>query len=133
MSQHDDSLPVFLEQNLSSGKERVLHPNMLYPIQYELGSEKFNTINVPVITGDIQNKGDEVLNDSDSMDFDETNLPIYQGPQTCSHTKLLMKANIVMNDHFGINSDFMPHVARPGWLNFYYKIWHCIIEFLHTH
>ena len=117
VSQCDDNLPVFLVWNLSTGKERVLHQNMLYPIQYELGSEKFNTSDVPVSTGDVQNKDDEILNDSDSVDSDEINLPIYQGPQTCSCTKLLMKANIVMNDHFGVNSDFMPQIARPGWLN----------------
>ena len=86
---------------------------MLHPIQYDLGSDKFNTTYVPVSTGDIQNRGDEVLDESDSVDSDETNLPIYQGPETCSHTKLLMKANIVMNDHFGINSDFELQIARP--------------------
>ena len=106
---------------------------MLYPIQYELGSEKFNTVDVPVSTGNVQNEGDEVLNDSNSADSDETNLPIYQSPQTCSHTKLLMKANIVMNDHFGLNSDFVLQITRPGWLNFYYRIWHWIKEFLHIH
>ena len=50
---------------------------MLYPIQYELGSEKFNTVDVPVGTGDIWNEGD-VPYDSNGEDSDETNLPIYQ-------------------------------------------------------
>ena len=104
---------------------------MLYPIQYELGNENFNTSDAPVSTGDVQHKGDEVLYDSDSADSDETNLPIYQGPQTRSHTKLFMKANIVMNDHFGINSDFVPQIARPRWLSFYYRIWCYVKEFLH--
>ena len=119
ISQCDDNLPVFLMQNLSTRKERVLHQNMLYPIQYELGSEKFNTVDVPV--SNIRNKGDEVLYDSNSEDSDETNLPIYQGPQTHNHTKLLMKANIVMSDHYGIN---LPPIARPNWTNFYYIIWY---------
>ena len=84
-------------------------------------------------TGNIQNKDDKVLYDSDSEDSDETNLPTYQDPQTCNHTKLLMKANIVMNDHYGINSDFVPQIARPGWLNYYYRIWHQIQKFLQIH
>ena len=104
---------------------------MLYPIQYELGSEKFDTVNVSVGAGDVQNEGNETLYGSDSEDSDETNVPIYQGPQTCNHTKLLMKANIVTNDHFGINSDFVPQITRPRWLNFYYRIWHHIVEFFH--
>ena len=131
ISECNDNLPVFLVQKLLTGKERILHQNMLYPIQCELGSEKFNIIDVPVSTGDVWNKGDEVLYYSDSAGSDKTNLSIYQGPQTHSHTKLLMKANTVLNDHFGINSDFMPQIARPGWLNFYYKIWHYVQEFLH--
>ena len=64
-----------------------------------------------------------------AVETNETNLPIYQGPQTCNCTKLLMKANIVMNDHYGINSDFVPQIARPKWLNFYYRIWHQIQTF----
>ena len=63
MSQRDDNLPVFLVQNLSTGKGRVLHRNMLYPIQYELGSEKFSTVDVPESSGDIQKEGDDVLYD----------------------------------------------------------------------
>ena len=41
---------------------------MLNPIQYELGSEKFNTVDVPVSTGHTWNEGDEVLYDSCSGD-----------------------------------------------------------------
>ena len=80
-----------------------------------MGSEKFTTVDVPVSTGDIWNEDNEVLYDSKGEDSDETNLSIYQGPQTCNYTKLLMKANIVMNDHFGVNSDFVPQITRPRW------------------
>ena len=105
---------------------------MLYPIQHELGSERFNTVDVPMSTGDIWNEGDEVMCDSNGEDSDEKNLLIYQGPQTHSCTKLLMKANKVMNDHYGTNSDFMPQ-TRPTWLNFYCRIWHQIQAFLHIY
>ena len=95
---------------------------MLYPIQYELGSEKFNTVDVPVSTGNLRNKGGEVLYDSNSEGSYETNLPIYQSPQTHNCTKLLMQANIIMNDHYDICSDFVPLVTRPKWLNLYHKL-----------
>ena len=112
ISQHDDNLLVFLVQNLSTGKERTQHQNMLYPIQYELRND------VPVSSCNIPNKGGSFMDDSDRVVTDEVNMPIYQGPQTYSHTKLLMKANIVMNDHFDIHSNFVPLIARPRWPGF---------------
>ena len=35
--------------------------------------------------------------------------PVLQGPMTRSHTKVLMKANLVMSDHFDIDNSFCPH------------------------
>ena len=43
------------------------------------------------------------VNDSDREFFVEQ--PIYQGPLTCSHVKTLMKANLLMMNHFELNSD----------------------------
>ena len=102
---------------------------MLYPIQHELGSEETNTDDVPVSSGNVQNKGNSLLDDFDEVVTDEANMPIYQGLQTCSHTKLLMKANIVMNDHFDIHSDFVPSITRPRWLNLCSGLWYFIMRF----
>ena len=38
--------------------------------------------------------------------------PIYQGPQTQSHTKALMKANLITNECFETDSAFEPHHGK---------------------
>ena len=43
---------------------------------------------------------------SGSVDNSLEEKPVHQGPITHSHTKALMKANLLMSEHFGINSDW---------------------------
>ena len=45
---------------------------------------------------------------SESVDDSLDNQPIQQGPMTHSHTKALMKANLLMSEHFGIDNRFCP-------------------------
>ena len=49
---------------------------------------------------------------------------VYQGPVTCSHTKLLMKANMVMNEHFDIAPSDVPSLTSLVWLELCYQFWH---------
>ena len=70
---------------------------MLYPVQCNLDSE-YTTPEVATI--------------------DHVNT----GPVTRSHAKLLMKANLVMNDHFGIQSQYVPTVM-PRWLDLCWRCW----------
>ena len=128
ISQRNDQLPVFLVQNLSDGKERMLHQNMLYPVQFDLGSDENNIEDVVKSSVAEQNSYIDGVHETNP---DEVDRPIYQGPQTRSRTNLLMKANIVMNEHFVVNSDFVSNILRPRWLNLYQKIWHQFMQLLH--
>ena len=100
VSQREDNLPVYKIQNISSGQQKILHRNMLYPVQCNLDSEDTTP---GVATLDHVNKG----------------------PVTRSHAKLLMKVNLVMNEHFSIQSDYVPTVI-PRWLD---MCWECWLEF----
>ena len=77
--------------DISSGQQKILHRNMLYPGQCNPNSE---------------NTTPEVAT------LDHVN----EGPVTRNRAKLLMKANLVMNDHFGIQSHYIPTVM-PRWLD----------------
>ena len=43
---------------------------------------------------------------SEVIESDLDDQPVYQGPQTRSHTKALMKANLIMNEHFQVDDTF---------------------------
>ena len=105
LSQREDGLPVFQVQNLSMGQEKTLHRNLLYPVQHDLDSE--NTM-----------PKDCHLPGADTLD------EVYQGPVTCSRTKLLMKANMVMNEHFNIAPSDVPSFTSPVWLELCYQFWY---------
>ena len=45
---------------------------------------------------------------SEVKESDLEDQPVYQGPQTPSHTKALMKVNMVMNECFQIDDTFQP-------------------------
>ena len=45
---------------------------------------------------------------SEVIESDLEDQPVYQGPQTQSHTKTLMKVNLVMNECFQIDDTFQP-------------------------
>ena len=103
-----DNLPVYLVRNLSNNKERDLHQNMLYPVQFGLDSEVNNNSDASDESVTNQNLDDGSPDVSVSAVLDETNSPIYHGPQTRSRTKCLTKANIMMNELFDVNSCFVP-------------------------
>ena len=52
---------------------------------------------------------EQIQDDVTSSDLDDQ--PFYQGPQTQSQTKALMKANLVMNECFHIDEMFQPERA----------------------
>ena len=49
-----------------------------------------------------------VEDQSESVDDSLEDQPIQQGPMTHSCTKALMKANLLMSEHFGIDNRFCP-------------------------
>ena len=73
---------------------------MLYPLSFQVQSEheQHDDIDHESLVGD----------QSESVDNSLEDQPIQQGPMTCSHTKALMKANLLMSEHFGIDNSFYP-------------------------
>ena len=76
---------------------------MLFPLNYHHGLES-----------DIGGNGEseklpttEQIWDGVTMS-DLVDQPVYQGPETQSHTKALMKANLVMNECFQADEKFQP-------------------------
>ena len=110
LSQREDGLPVLQVQNLSMGQEKILHWNLLYPVQHDLDSE--NTM-----------QKDCHLPGVDTLD------KVYQGPVTHNHTKLLLKANMVMNEHFNIVSSDVPSFTSLVWLELCYQFWHQLMSY----
>ena len=97
-------MPVFVVSN--DGQESVLHHNMLFSLHYQCETEsniddigKFDSKETPEQTQD----------DVHMSDLD--NQPVYEGPQTQSHTKALMKANSIMNKCFRIDEMFSPAIS----------------------
>ena len=66
---------------------------MLFPLGLQCDSE-----NILNDTGDSEKLGNPVLEQVDNFPISdcEVDQPVYDGPQTWSHTKKLMKANILM-------------------------------------
>ena len=110
LSQREDGLPVFQVCNLSTGREKTLHRNLLYPVQHDLDSENMTP-------KDYHLPGVDTLNE------------VYQGPVTHSHTKLLMKANMVMNEHFDIAPSDVPSLTSLVWLELCYQFWHRLMSY----
>ena len=110
LSQREDGLSVFQVQNLSTGQEKTLHRNLLYPVQHDLDSE--NTM-----LKDCHLPGVDTLDE------------VYQGPVTCSRTKLLMKANMVMNEHFNITPSDVPSFTSLLWLKLCYQFWYRLMSY----
>ena len=128
-----DNLLVYLVRNLSNNKERVLHRNMLYPVQFGLDSEvniNSDASNESVINQNLDDGSPDV---SVSAVPDETNSPIYHRPQTRSRTKCLMKANIMMNELFDVNSCFVPSPSRLTWFSFYMRWWNQLLNLFMRH
>ena len=101
ISQKPNGIPVFVIKSLGKDKrERTLHRNMLYPLSFQVQSEheQHDDVDHESLVGDQLESVDDSLEDQ----------PIQQGPMTCSHTKALMKANLLMFEHFGIDNSFCP-------------------------
>ena len=95
-----DGLPVYTVMRNDS--ERTLHRNMLFPLDLRCDSESIlsnltefgNTENPELNQVDNFSNGDG-----------EVDQPVYEGPQTQSHTRKLMKANTLMANLFDIQSN----------------------------
>ena len=73
---------------------------MLYPLSFQVQSkpEQHDDIVKESLVGAQLENVDDSLEDQ----------PIQQGPMTHSHTKALMKANLLMSEHFSIDNRFCP-------------------------
>ena len=105
IKQREDGLPVFVVTN--NGQERVLHRNMLFPLNYQREIES-NIDNLG--ESDRKIAPEQIQGGAEMSDLEDQ--PIYQGPQTQSHTKALMKANLIMNECFETDSAFEPHHGK---------------------
>ena len=101
ISQKPNGIPVFVIKSLGKDKrERTLHRNMLCPLSFQVQSEPEQHDNV-----DYESL---VEDQSESVDNSLEDQPIQQGPMTHSCTKALMKANLLMSEHFDIDNRFCP-------------------------
>ena len=101
VSQRSDGLPVYTV--IRNDRERTLHCNMLF-----LLGLWHDTESILDDTGESAYLGNPVKKQVDNFstgDSDgEVDQPVYEGPQTWSHTKQLMKANVLTDQMFDINS-----------------------------
>ena len=89
-------VPVFVVRSLGKdGRERTLHRNMLYPLSFQVQSEHEQH-------GDVDNES-LVGDKSEGVDDSLEDRPIQQGPMTHCHTRALMKANLLVSEHFDID------------------------------
>ena len=101
ISQKSSGIPVFVVKSLGKNKrERTLHRNMLYPLSFQVQSEpeQYDDVDCESL----------VENQSKSIDDSLVDQPIQQGPMTRSRTQALMKANLLMSEHFDIDNSFCP-------------------------
>ena len=100
VSQRSDGLPVYTV--MRNDRERTLHRNMLFLLGLQRDSESIlsnlaefeNTENLELNQVDNFSNGDG-----------EVDQHVYEGPQTRSHTRKLMKANTLMANLFDIQSN----------------------------
>ena len=76
---------------------------MLFLLHYQHEIES-NIENI----GEFDDKQTPEQTQDDVQMSDPGDQPIYQGPQTQSHTKALMKANLLMNECFQVDEMFSP-------------------------
>ena len=101
ISQKSSGIPVFVVKSLGKNKrERTLHRNMLYPLSFQVQSEpeQYDDVDCESL----------VENQLKSIDDSLVDQPIQQGPMTRSRTQALMKANLLMSEHFDIDNSFCP-------------------------
>ena len=89
VSQRLDGLPVYTV--IRNDRERTLHHNMLF-----LLGLRHDTESILDDTGKSENSGNPVREQVDNFLIvdGEVDQPVYEGPQTWSLTKQLMKANV---------------------------------------
>ena len=100
VSQRSDGLPVYTV--VRNDRERTLHHNMLFPLGLQ-----YDTRSMLTDTGESEILGNPVEEQVDNFPISdgEIDQPVYEGPQTRSCTKQLMKANILMDQLFDIHSN----------------------------
>ena len=100
VSQRSDGLPVYTV--MRNGCERTLHRNMLFPLglRHDSGSILSNLAEFENTENPESNQIDNFSNGDGEVDQ-----PVYEGPQTRSHTRNLMKANTIMANLFDIQSN----------------------------
>ena len=92
VSQRSDGLAVYTV--VRNDRERTPHHNMLFPLGLQCDTKSIlNDIGESDILG---NPVKEQV-DNFPLSDGEVDQPVYEGPQTRSHTKKLMKANILMD------------------------------------
>ena len=99
VSQRSDGLPVYTV--VRNVRERTLHHNMLFPLglQHDTESILNDTGESEILRNPVKEQVDNFpLSDG------EVDQPVYEAPQTRSHTKKLMKVNILMDQMFDIHS-----------------------------
>ena len=74
---------------------------MLYPLSFNIQSEDEQH-------GDIENESLDENQSHNIIDESLEDQPTQQGPLTHSHTKALMKANLLMSEYFDIDKSFCP-------------------------
>ena len=99
VSQRADGLPVYTV--IRNDRERTLHRNMLFllGLQCDSGSILSNLAEFEDTENPELNQVDNFSNSDGEVDQ-----PVYEGPQTWSCTSKLMKANLLMNNLFDIQS-----------------------------
>ena len=109
VSQRSDGLPIYTV--VRNDRERTLHCNILFllGIRHEIEGILDNI-------GGSENSGNPVSVQVDNFPVSdgEVDQPVYEVPQTWSHSKRLMKANILMDQMFDIDQILVSEVvANP--------------------
>ena len=106
---HINGLPVYTV--IRNDRERTLHRNMLLLLALRCDSGSI----LPNLA-EFENTENPELNQVDNFsDNDgEVDQPVYEGPQTRSCTRKLMKANCLMADLFDMIIDMKPKLAETG-------------------
>ena len=99
VSQCSDGLPVYTV--MRNDRERTLHRNMLFPLVLRRDSGSILP-NLAEFENTENPESNQVDNFSDNDG--EVDQPVYEGPQTRSRTRKLMKANCLMANLFDIET-----------------------------
>ena len=99
VSQRSDGLPVYTV--VRNDRERTLYHNILFPLGLWHDAES-----ILDDTGESENSGNPVGEQVDNFHIidGELDQPVYERPQTQSHTRQLMKAKVLMGQLFEIHS-----------------------------